>query len=361
MPDAHAGNFVTRHGDELSDEEIRARDASCLPRSSVVHDHLVWREAHGCLVYDQEGRELIDFSSGVLVTNIGHSHPAVAEAIARQARTFLNAYDAPHPLRTELAERLLELAGRPPYTSVALLTTGSEAIDAALRIARAVTRRHGVVAFSSGFHGRTLTSLAIGGIPSVRRGMGPAWPGVVVAPFPDLYRPPADVGEGSLGEWCISAARDLVATNLSDEPAAVIVEPYLGTGGALVPPPGFMALLRKFADEYGALFILDEVQSSFGRTGTWFAFQGLGVQPDIVVVAKAIASGVPISPLITRRELVDAMPPGSLWNTFGGNPLACAAALATIDVLENPDCCRASRLSVTPSQRESVGGCPGSR
>ena len=316
-------------------DALLARERAVLAPSAPGHDHLVWGEAHGALVRDIDGRELVDFTSGILVANIGHAHPQVAEAIARQARTLLNAYDAPHPLRAELAERLVRLAG-PPIEAVALLTTGAEAVDACLRIARAATGRHGVVSFSGAFHGKSLSTVAVSGLPSTRRGSGPAWPGIVVAPYPNPYRPPTGAAAEDLAGWCVAFADDLIATNLSEPPAAILVEPYLGGGGCIVPPSAFFPGLRALADRHEALLILDEVQSGFGRTGTMFAFQHLGVAPDLVAVAKGIASGVPMSAVLGRRALLDALPPGTLWSTYGGNPLACAAALATLDVLTTP-------------------------
>jgi 4-aminobutyrate aminotransferase-like enzyme len=320
--------------DRMSDE-VRHREQAVLARQSRGHDHVVWREAHGCVVTTVDGRELIDFTSGVLVANIGHAHPAVAQAIAEQATKLLNAYDAPHPLRGELAERLVALAG-PPLDTVALLTTGAEAIDAALRVARAATHRYSILTFSDAFHGKSLSAVSVSGRPAGRRGMGPPMPGTLLAPYPDPYRPPLDLPADRLADGCIRLAEDLIAANLTEEPAAILVEPYLGAGGGIVPPRDFLPKLRGLADRHGSVLILDEVQAGFGRTGTMFAFQGLGVTPDLVAVAKGIASGVPMSALLGRRDLLGSIAAGTLWSTYGGNPLSCAAALATLDVLTTP-------------------------
>ncbi len=319
---------------QLRADAIRSRERAVLAPGAPGHDHVVWREAHGAVVTDVEGRQLIDFTSGVLVANVGHAHPRVAAAIAEQAAKLLNAYDAPHPLRAELAERLVALAG-PPIEAVAFLTTGAEAIDACLRIARAATGRHSVVAFTGGFHGKSLSALSVGGLRATRWGTGPTLPGVLVAPYPDPYRPPVGDGDDLVGR-CLELADQLIDANLTEEPAAILVEPYLGAGGCVVPPADFLPRLRSFADRRGALLIIDEVQAGFGRTGTLFAFQRSGVRPDLVAVAKGIASGMPMSAVLGRRALLAAPPAGSLWSTYGGNPLACAAALATIDVLTAP-------------------------
>ncbi len=321
--------------DRSSADLLRQREHAVLARQSPGHDHVVWREAHGAIVTTVDGRELVDFTSGVLVANIGHSHPHVAAAIAQQAGKLLNAYDAPHPLRAELGERILGLAGS-PLDAIAFLTTGAEAIDAALRVARAATHRYSVLTFSDAFHGKSLSAVSVSGRPAGRRGIGPLMPGSLLAPFPDPYRPPLDLPPDRLTDGCVRLAEDLIASNLTEEPAAILVEPYLGSGGGVVPPTDFLPKLRRLADRHGALLVLDEVQSGFGRTGAMFAFQRLGVAPDLVAVAKGIASGVPMSALLGRRELLDAVTPGALWSTYGGNPLSCAAALATLDVLTTP-------------------------
>lgn len=321
--------------DRSSAELLRERERAVLARQAPGHDHAVWREAHGAIVTTVDGRELVDFTSGVLVANIGHSHPHVAAAIAEQATKLLNAYDAPHPLRAEVGERILALAGQ-PFDAIALLTTGAEAIDASLRVARAATHRYSVLTFSDAFHGKSLSAVSVSGRPAGRHGAGPLMPGSLLAPFPDPYRPPLDLPPDRLVDGCIRLAEDLMASNLTEEPAAILVEPYLGSGGGVVPPADFLPSLRRLADRHGALLVFDEVQAGFGRTGAMFAFQRLGVTPDLVVVAKGIASGVPMSALIGRHELLDTAPAGSLWSTYGGNPLSCAAALATLDVLTTP-------------------------
>jgi 4-aminobutyrate aminotransferase-like enzyme len=305
-----------------------------LPRSPLVHQHLVWDTAVGSRVEDPTGRQLIDFTSGVLVANIGHSHPRVVEAITRQAGRLLNCYDAPHPLRGEVARRLVEAAGE-TFEAAALFTTGSEAIDAGTKLAKAFTGRWEVVSFVEGFHGRSVGPASSSGLASVRRGFGPLIPGTIVVPYPASFRCPVRHCRDACDLTCLQVTRTLIRANSTGNVAAVLVEPYLGAGGAHVPPAAFWPALRELCDELGALLIFDEVQASFGRTGAMFAFQSLGVVPDILVVAKGIAGGVPMSAIVTSRAILDALPPGSLGSTYGGNPLACAACLATLDVLES--------------------------
>lgn len=322
-------------GSDASDR-IRANVRQYLPPSGDGHDHLVWERAQGVWVWDASGRRLLDFTSGVLVTNTGHSHPDVVAAVQAQVATLMNCYDAPHPLKPATAARLVELAG-PPFVKAALLTTGAEAIDAAVRVARAFTGKFEVVSFASGFHGRTLGAMSFAGLPSVRGGVGPVLPGTIILPYPTSFRCPVGACESDCSTACLTVGLDVLRANSVGSVAAVVVEPYLGTGGAYVPPAAFWPRLREAATALGALLIFDEVQSSFGRTGSMYAFQNLGVVPDLIVVAKGIASGFPMSAVIGQKGMLDALPPGSLGSTYGGNPVACAACLATVEVLVRDD------------------------
>lgn len=337
-----------------STDRLREVERTFLPRPSAGHDHLVWDRAHGVRVWSRDGRELIDFTSGVLVTNTGHTHPAVVEAIREQAGRLLNCYDAPHAGRGEVGRRLVELAGE-GFEAVALMTTGAEAIDNAIKAAKAFTGRFEVVSFAESFHGKTLGAMSMSGLPGTRGGTGPAMPGTIVVPYPTTYRCPIAREHESCDLACFDVAEEIARVNSVGQIAAVIAEPYLGAGGAYVAPREFWARLRAFADRHGALLVLDEVQASFGRTGTMFAFQQLGIRPDIVVVAKGIASGVPMSAIISRREILDALPDGTLASTYGGNPLSCAACLATLDVIEGQGLAeRAATLGQRATARMSV-------
>lgn len=331
--DAPEGLALSTSSGISATDGIREAEQRYLTKPGAGHDHLVWDHAHGVRVWSVDGRELIDFTSGVLVTNTGHTHPAVVEAIRDQAERLLNCYDAPHPSRGEVGRRLVELAGE-GFEAVALMTTGAEAIDNAIKAAKAFTRRFEVVSFAEGFHGKTLGAASLSGLPGTRGGTGPAMVGTIIVPYPTTYRCPVARQHDACDLVCFDVAEEIVRVNSVGQIAAVVVEPYLGAGGAYVAPPAFWPRVREFADRHGALLILDEVQASFGRTGTMFAFQQLGIRPDILVVAKGIASGLPMSAIISRREIFDALPAGTLGSTFGGNPLSCAACLATLDVIE---------------------------
>jgi 4-aminobutyrate aminotransferase-like enzyme len=310
--------------------------ASILVGTAPGHDHLIWDSARGARVRSIDGRELIDFTSGVFVTNTGHCHPQVVSAVQQQADRLLNCYDAPHAGREQVAERLVELVG-PPFDAVSLQTTGAEAIDVAVKAAKAYTGRYETLSFSWGFHGKTLAALSLSGLPGTRRGVGPVMPGSMVGPYPTCYRCPLKLRYPECGIACFDVAEDVVRDNTTGSLAAVVVEAYLGAGGAYVAPPEFWPRVRAFADAQGAVLILDEIQTGFGRTGTMFAFQQFGIVPDVLVVAKGIASGLPMSAVISRREVLESLAPGILASTYGGNPLSCAACLATLDVLRDED------------------------
>lgn len=329
------------------------RDAEAAHLWSLApgHDSIVWDSASGVRIRDVEGREFIDFTSGVLVANTGHCHPKVVKAIQEQAAKLLNCYDAPHPLRAEVGKRLLGYAGG-RFDAVALFSTGAEAIDSAVKIAKAATERFEIVSFAEAFHGKSISTSALSGMPGTRRIVGPTVPGSIVVPFPNSYRRPPQFDADQWAELCMDMAEEVVRINSIGQVAAIIVEPFLGAGGAHVAPPAFWRRLRGFADKLGALLIMDEVQSAFGRTGNWFAFQEHGVEPDLLAVAKGIASGLPMSAVIGRHDLFDALPAGVLSSTYGGNPLACASCLATLDVIESEGLvARARHLSAIFHQR----------
>ena len=310
--------------------------ASVLVGTAPGHDHLEWASARGARVRSTDGREFIDFTSGVFVTNTGHCHPRVVDAIQSQAAQLLNCYDAPHPLRSAVVERLTRLAG-PSFDAVSLTTTGAEAIDSALKAAKAFTGRYETLSFSWAFHGKTIAALSLSGLAGTRRGVGPVVPGSIVGMYPTCYHCPLKLTYPSCNVACFDATEEVFATNTTGGLAAVVVEAYLGAGGAFVAPPDFWPKVRAFADAQGAVLILDEIQTGFGRTGTMFAFQQFGIIPDILVVAKGMASGLPMSAVISRREILEALAPGVMASTYGGNPLSCAACLATLDVLEDED------------------------
>ncbi len=313
-------------------DDIRALEARTLPPAPPAHDHLVWDSAAGATITTVDGRRVIDFTSGVLITNVGHAHPHVTAAIRDQAGRGLNTFLAPHPLRATYAERLLDRLG-PGFERMAFLSSGAEAVDTAARIARIATGRRHLIAFTDGYHGKTTLPSALSALASAAPQAPEQRDGVLIAPYPDPLRRPYPDGD------LLGAMADRIrglAAEVDGDVAAIVAEPYLGSGGAVVPPDGFGPALRALADELGAVLIADEVQAGFGRTGTLFAFEGEGFVPDLVVLAKGIASGVPMAVVAGPAGLLDAPTPGTLWNSFGGGPLACAAAHATLDVLDDP-------------------------
>lgn len=284
----------------------------------------------GSWVTTTDGRRYLDFSSGIAVTSTGHSHPKVVAAIAAQAGRFVhaqvNCYR--HDLLEPLAERLAGIAP-PGIDTFFFANSGAEATEAAVKLAKQATGRPNVIVFSGSFHGRThLTMAMTTSKTGYRAGHAPLPSGVFVAPFPDPLRRGADVDD------CISGFRHLLdAQSAPTETAAVVVEPVLGEGGYVSAPAPFLQAVAETCAEHGILFVADEVQSGFARTGTMFAIEPSGVTPDVMIMAKGIASGFPISAVGASAELMARWPTGSHGGTYGGNPIGCAAALATIDVL----------------------------
>jgi len=305
---------------------------------SPVWTHLsdeIIERGEGAYVYTAGGRRLLDFTCGIAVTNTGHCHPKVVKAIQEQAAKLIHAqiniyYHQP-------ALRLVEaLRGvvPPALDTFFFSNSGAEAIEASVKLARHATGRPGVIVFQGSFHGRTIGTMSLTTSKTVYRlRYQPLMPGVTVAPYPDTYRYGWDPEAAS--QWCLKELRHLLHTQADpSETAALLIEPVLGEGGYLVPPPSFLPGLRRIADEHGLLLILDEVQSGFGRTGKFFALEHFGVVPDILVMAKGLGSGMPISGIAARRELMDRWQPGTHGGTYGGNAVACAAAAATIHVLQ---------------------------
>jgi 4-aminobutyrate aminotransferase len=289
----------------------------------------------GCRVTTADGDEYLDFAAGIAVTSTGHCHPHVVEAISRQAGRFIHAQVNvfTHDLLEPLAARLADLTPGAIDTFF-FANSGAEITEAAVKLAKQVTGRPNILVFDGSFHGRTHLAMAMTTSKTVyRAGHAPLPAGIFVAPFPDLLA--AD--EAAEIERALAGVDRVLATlTAPNETAAMILEPVLGEGGYAPAPKAFVEGLVERCREYGILFIADEVQSGFGRTGRMFAVDHLGVEPDVICMAKGIASGFPFAALGTRRELDDRWPRGSHGGTYGGNPLGCAAALATIDVLTGP-------------------------
>ncbi len=314
-----------------TNSDLTARRERALPRGIASAYPVFVERAENAELWDVEGRRYIDFAAGIAVLNTGHRHPAVREAAMAQIGkvTHSSFQVVPYEPYIELAERLNALApGNVPRKTV-FLSTGAEAVENAVKIARVYTKRPGIIAFGGGFHGRTLLTLAMTGkVKPYKAGFGPFPADVYHVPYPVAYR-------GVTPEVSMAALQDLFSSDIEpDRVAAVIIEPVLGEGGFSAAPPEFLESLRAVCDEHGIVFIADEVQSGFGRTGRLFAMEHSGVIPDLITVAKSLAGGYPLSGVIGKSEIMDAPAPGGLGGTYGGNPVACAAALAVLDVIE---------------------------
>jgi len=293
----------------------------------------------GAYVWDVDGNRFLDFTAGIAVTSTGHSHPDVVKAIQEQATQFIHmsGTDFYYPIQIRLAEKLNQLAPMKEQTTVFFGNSGAEAIEAALKLARYATGRPHLLAFHNAFHGRTMGALSLTASKVVqRRGFAPLLPEVTHVDYGYCYRCPLHLTYPSCELACVHTIEDELfrAEVPPDQVAAIFVEPIQGEGGYIVPPPGWMNALRELCDKYGILLVADEVQSGMGRTGKMFAIEHFGVEPDIVAVAKGIASGMPLGAMIARKSLM-TWPPGAHASTFGGNPVSAAAALATIRLLED--------------------------
>ncbi|HYT55936.1 MAG TPA: acetyl ornithine aminotransferase family protein [Verrucomicrobiae bacterium] len=299
---------------------------------------LVVKEGRGMVIEDVDGNLFLDFMAGIAVASTGHSHPRVVQAIEAQARKFLHicGSDYYYEPMVDLAEKLSRLAPGTGTKKVFLTNSGTEAVEAAFKLARYHTKRQHVVAFHGAFHGRTLGSLSLTASRSSHRAhFGPLIPGVHHVPYGFCHRCPYQLKHPSCGIECVRVLENVVFRYevRPEEVAAIFVEPIQGEGGYVVPPPEYLPMLQELCRKHGILLVLDEIQSGFGRTGRMFACEHWGIEPDILCTAKGIASGMPLGAMIARDEI-------STWtrsthgSTFGGNPVACAAALATIQLLE---------------------------
>jgi 4-aminobutyrate aminotransferase/(S)-3-amino-2-methylpropionate transaminase len=282
-------------------------------------------------VWDVEGKRYIDFAGGIAVLNTGHCHPKVMAAVAAQMQRFTHTcfQVMPYESYVALAERLNALAPGEQSKKTLFLTTGAEAVENAIKIARVSTKRPGVIAFGGGFHGRTIMTLGLTGkVPAYKTGFGPFPADIYHAPFPNaLHRVSV--------EHSLEVVEYLFKVDVEPERvAAIVVEPVQGEGGFYIAPPEFLQRLRKLCDAHGILLISDEIQAGVARTGKMFAIEHSGVVPDLITMAKSLAGGFPLSAVVGRADIMDSAAPGGLGGTYAGNPLACAAALAVLDVIE---------------------------
>ncbi len=312
--------------------EIARRRSESVPRGvGCVHPISIVR-GEGARLWDADGREYIDFVGGIGVLNAGHANPAVVERINEQARLFthlcfqVTSYE-PY---VELAEKLNGLAPGDTPKKTLLLSTGSEATENAVKIARAYTGRPGVIAFQHGYHGRTLLALSMTGKNApYKQNFGPFCSEIAHVPYPHA-------AHGWSTERALDALKETFASTLAPERVAcIIIEPVLGEGGFVPAPADFLRALREICTQNGIVLVCDEIQSGFGRTGRYFAIEHAGIEADIITAAKSLAGGMPLAAVIGKAEIMDAPAPGGLGGTYAGNPVACAAALATIDVMKD--------------------------
>lgn len=313
---------------------LLARDEKYVSPSYTRCYPLVVEEASGCVMVDVDGNRFLDFTAGIAVTNTGHCHPHVVAAVQDQAGKLLHmsGTDFYYRPQIELAERLAKVAPGPSPKTVFFANSGAEAIEGALKLARWHTGRSRAVAFFGGFHGRTYGAMSLSGSKTIhRRGFSPLVPDIHHVAFPRHCPGCASGGGCSLVKEIESTLFKRVCP--ADEVAAIFVEPVQGEGGYYPLPRGCLPSLRKLCDDHGILLVCDEIQSGFGRTGRMFAVEHSGVEPDVMCLAKGIASGLPLGAIVARSNVMD-WPSGSHASTFGGNPVACRAALASLDLLE---------------------------
>jgi 4-aminobutyrate aminotransferase/(S)-3-amino-2-methylpropionate transaminase len=326
--------------------ELRRR---YIPRGITTAHPLIADHAKGAEIWDVAGRRYIDFAGGIGVLNVGHGHPKVMEAVHAQVDrvTHTSFQVVMYESYLRLAERLCALApGEGPKKAI-FFSTGAEAVENAVKIARAHTGRPGVISFHGGFHGRTLLALSLtGSVVPYKQNFGPYATEVYQVPFPYEYR-------GWSTEKALASLNELFESAIAPQRvAAIIIEPVLGEGGFVPAPKAFLQELRAITEKHGILLIADEIQTGFGRTGKFFAIEHSGVSPDLVTVAKSLAAGFPLSGVVGRAEVMDAPGPGGLGGTYGGNPVACAAGLAVLDVMRDeklPE--RAARIGSIVEER----------
>ncbi len=334
---------------------LLARREAAVPRGVANLHPVVAAAASGAILTDVDGRRFIDFAGGIGTLNVGHAHPRVVAAIEAQARRFTHTcfHVAMYEPYVALAERLNALVPGPGPKKTFLVNSGAEAVENAVKIARAATGRPAIVAFEHAFHGRTLLGLTLTGkVHPYKAGFGPFAPEVYRLPFPYCYRCPNKGGAAccqASPEWL---TQRLAAHVAASSVAAVVIEPVAGEGGFIPAPPEFLRALADWCRAHGALLVLDEIQTGFGRTGRLFAMEHAGVHADLTVMAKSLGGGLPLAAVTGRAEVMDAPEAGGLGGTYGGNPIACAAALAVLEVLEAEGLvARAARIGAAVRER----------
>jgi 4-aminobutyrate aminotransferase len=316
--------------------ELLARDALVVSPSYPRDYPFVMSHGKGAEVWDVDGNRFLDFVAGIAVCSTGHSHPAVVQAVKDAADKFLHiSSDYWHEGQVRLAERMAEIAPMKEPAMSFFCQSGTESVEGALKLARYTTGRGRFIGFLGGFHGRTMGSLSFTSSKyTQQKGFFPSMPGVTHVPYPNNYRPL--LAGADQGKAVLKYIEDVLFTSNvpPSEVAGILIEPIQGEGGYIVPPEGFLQGLRELCNRHGILLIFDEVQSGIGRTGKMFAAEHWGVEPDIVTLAKGLGSGLPIGMVVAKRSIMQKWTRGAHGNTYGGNPLCCAAALATLDLVE---------------------------
>lgn len=326
--------------------DLAARRAKSFSSSYASAFKCYVDRAKGALIWDVEGKQYIDFAGGIGGMNVGHSHPKVVAALKEQAERFTHTclMVAPYESAVRLAERICALVPGDFAKGVAFVTSGAEAVENAVKIARYHTKRTGVVSLANAYHGRTMLTMAMTGrVMPFKAGFGPLAPEVYAIGSPYCYRCPIGLNYPDCETACADLLNDLFIKQIAAEQVAcVVVEPVLGEGGFIVPPVGYLSKLHAICQANGIVFVCDEIQTGMGRTGKYFAVEHFGVTPDLITTAKSLAAGMPIAAITGKREIMDSVHPGGVGGTYSGNALGCAAGLAVLDILESEDLFNAS-------------------
>lgn len=319
-------------------EALLERRKRVVPQGISNNCSVFVKSANGALVEDIDGNQYIDFAGAIGTMNVGHSHPRVVQAIKDQMDDFIHTgfnvmmYDS----YIELAEKLTNIAPGDFPKQAAFFNSGAEAVENAVKIARKYTKRQGIISFTRGFHGRTLMTMTMTSkVKPYKFGFGPFAPEVYKAPYPYEYRKPEGMTEGQYSNYMIQQFEQFLLSEVAPETiAAVVMEPVQGEGGFIIPDKAFVQQVYNICKQYGILFVADEIQTGFGRTGKYFAIEHFGIEPDLITISKSMAAGVPISGVIGRAEVMNVALPGEIGGTYAGSPLGCKAALAVLEVID---------------------------
>lgn len=332
----------------ITSTELQNKREKFIPRGVSNGNLNIAHKASGATVKDIDGNEWIDFAGAIGTLNVGHSHPKVTEAVNRQTEKFLHTgfnvlmYEG----YIELAEKLSEITPGNFDKQALLLNSGAEAVENAVKVSRRYTNRQAVVSFTRGFHGRTNMTMGMTSkVKPYKFGFGPFTPEVYQAPYPYTYHKQEGMSEEAYIDQVIEEFKDFfISTVAPENVACVVMEPVQGEGGFVIPPKKFVQAVSAFCKEHGIVFVADEIQTGFGRTGTLFAMEQFDVVPDLVTVSKSLAAGLPLSGVVGKKEIMDAANPGELGGTYAGSPVACAAALAVIDIIEEENLLQKSEI-----------------